>query len=121
MGTFAISLKDNGEYKYTYNNKRGKTLVTSIAYQTKEDCYTNIDLLKNEIGNLSFSKYKTTAGKFYFKISLNETVFCISRKFTTILRIEKAILDIQKYILESEILDFTHYSFPEINFEDEED
>lgn len=117
MGTFAISLKENGDYKYTYNNRRGKTLVTSISYPTKESCYINIQTLKNDFDKINFLKLKTTSGKFYFKILLHDNIMCVSRKFTTILRVEKAINDIKNYMLESEVLDFTHYSFPDIDFD----
>lgn len=121
MGTFAISLKENGEYKYTYNNRRGKTLITSLAYKTKEECQENIELLKREIEAITFLKLKTSANKFYFKLLLHDSILCVSRKFTTLLRIEKAIVDIQTYIVQSEILDFTHYSFPAIDFDTPDD
>jgi uncharacterized protein len=119
MGTFAISLKENGEYRYTYNNRRGKTIITSVSYKTIEECYENIEVIKKEIDQIFFLKLKTTSGKFYFKLSLNETIICVSRKFTTVLRIEKAIMDIKTHIKNSETLDFTSYSFPEINFDND--
>ncbi|UYW00733.1 hypothetical protein K5I29_09400 [Flavobacterium agricola] len=122
MGTFAISLKDNGSYKFTYNNRRGKTVVTSIPQESIEACQNTIDILKAELPQLNFTKFKTAAGKFYFKISLRDETLCTSRKFTTVLRVEKAISEIKTYMTEAEVLDFTTYVFPEINFDsDDED
>jgi len=120
MGTFAVSVKDNGEYKFTYNDNRGKILVTSNSFKSKNECLENINLLKIEIENTTFTKHKTTANKLYFKILLNNETIGVSRKFTTVLRLENAIADIKLNIKQSEMLDFTSYAFPEINFEDSE-
>lgn len=118
MGTFAISTKDNGEYKYTYNNKRGKTVLTSIGFKSKEECKNAISDLIDNIENISITKFKSTSDKFFIRLIQNDVVLCTSRKFTTILRLEKAITDITDNLKYSELLDFTDFSFPDINFDD---
>lgn len=118
MGTFAISTKDNGEFKYTYNNKRGKTVLTSLGYKSKEDCNLAIHYLMENMDKISITKFKSPSDKFFIKLLLEDTVLCISRKFTTILRLEKAITDILENVSKSELLDFTDFSFPEINFDE---
>lgn len=120
MGTFVLSIKENGDYKYTYNNRRGKTIVTSISFKDKIDCLESIVLLKRGFETLSFPKFKTSSGKFFFRVILDGNVHCASRKFTTVLRMEKGMNDIMKYFTSGEILDFTESVFPEIQFEDEE-
>ena len=118
MGTFAISTKDNGDYKYTYNNKRGKTVLTSLGYKSKEECKAAIIELMQNIDKISVAKFKSTSGKFFIRLLWNDNVLCTSRKFTTILRLEKAITDILENVSKSELLDFTDFNFPEINFDE---
>nr|WP_317632828.1 hypothetical protein [uncultured Flavobacterium sp.] len=117
MGTFVISTKENGEFKFTYNNRRGKTVLTSPGFKTKEDCYASIENLKTNFLLTSHPKFKSVSEKYFFKIVLNDAVLCTSRKFTTLLRVEKAISDMNLYLLSGEVLDFTEYCFPEIDFD----
>ncbi len=70
----------------------------------------DIDLLKNKIEAVSFLKFKTPAGKFFFKMMYNGHIHGISRKFTTELLLQKGLDEIQNKFTESEILElFTRY------------
>ncbi|MEW5674859.1 hypothetical protein ABGT15_00915 [Flavobacterium enshiense] len=111
MGTFAISKKENGLFKFEFNSRKGKTLLTSQSYKTKEECEKDIDFLKNRIENVSFLKFKTPAGKFFFKMIHNGHIHGISRKFTTELLLLKGLDEIQSKFTESEILDFSQDIF----------
>ena len=111
MGTFTISKKENGLIKFEFNSRKGKTLLTSQSYKTKEECEKDIDLLKNKIEAVSFLKFKTPAGKFFFKMMYNGHIHGISRKFTTELLLQKGLDEIQNKFAESEILDFSHDIF----------
>ena len=63
MGTFVISTKENGEFKFTYNNRRGKTVLTSPGFKTKEDCYASIENLKTNFLLTSHPKFKSVSEK----------------------------------------------------------
>lgn len=115
MGTLVISQKDNGYYKYTYNNRKGNVLFTSNSHQYKAQCISEITVLKKNFDKINFLKYKTPSGKLYFRIVINEFVLGNSRKFTTPLLMEKAIDDFKRSFLMSEILDFTEDIFGMIN------
>ena len=120
MGTLVISKKENSTYKYTYNNRKGNTVITSNSHQTKAHCISEINVLKRNFSSIEFVRYKTPSGKLYFKLSLNGYVLGASRKFTTPLLLEKGMSDVTKYFMESEILDFTEdvfEAFPEIVFD----
>lgn len=120
MGTLVISKKENNTYKYTYNNRKGNTVITSNSHQTKAHCISEINILKRNFSSIEFVRYKTPSGKLYFKLSINGHVLGASRKFTTPLLLEKGMNDVKKYFMESEILDFTDdvfEVFPDIVFD----
>ena len=111
MGTLVISIKENGKHKYTYNNRKGNTIFTSNSQVSKFACISEITVLKKNFSSLNYIKYKTPAGKLYFKVVVNDFVIGTSRKFTTPLLMEKGMSDFQKNFLNSEILDFTDNIF----------
>lgn len=111
MGTLVISKKENEKYKYTYNNWKGNTIVTSNSHITKAHCISEINILKRNFSSIEFVRYKTPSGKLYFKLNINGHVIATSRKFTTPLLMEKGMNDILKNFLQSEILDFTEDIF----------
>lgn len=113
MSAFVISFKDNGKLKYTFNSRKGSTLLTSMEYPSTEAIYTSIHFLKKNFEKLSFYKFKTPGGKFFFKIALADTIYASSRRFNTELRFEKGIQEVQNHFLEAEILDFTVNIFEE--------
>ena len=114
MGTLVISLKENKKHKYSYNNRKGHTIFTSNSYDSKEKCLSEITVLKKNFSALMYVKYKTPAGKLYFKVVVNEYVLGSSRKFTTPLLMEKGLGDFQKNFVHSEVLDFTEDIFEEL-------
>jgi len=114
MGTLVISKKENNKYKYTYNNRKGNTLVTSNSHETKAHCISEINILKRNFSSIEFVRYKTPSGKLYFKLSVNGHIVGASRKFTTPLLMEKGMKDISDNFIQSEVLDFTEDVFPDI-------
>jgi hypothetical protein len=52
-------------------------------------------------------RFRSPAGKFYFKIILNDKEVAISRKYSTQLMLEKGINEILKYGSKAEYLDFS--------------
>ncbi|POS01481.1 DUF1508 domain-containing protein [Flavobacterium croceum] len=107
MGTFVISKKQNGFYKYEFTSRKGKTIFTSKARELRFECEEEIELLRKECEKLVFTNFKSTNGKFFFKILLNENEIAISRKYTTLLLLQKAVTELQQTIAKSEILDFS--------------
>ena len=114
MGTLVISIKENGKYKCSYNNRKGNTIFTSNSHLSKVQCISEITVLKKNFSSLNFIKYKTPAGKLYFKIVVNDFVIGNSRKFTTPLLLEKGMNDFEKNFVNSEILDFTESIFEDL-------
>ena len=115
MGTFVISKRQNGFYKYEFTSRKGKTIFTSNDFELRFECEEDIEHLKKEYSNLFFMKFKSSGGKFYFKIILNEKEIATSRKYTTQLLLQKCIDDFLRTINKSEILDFSssHFVFPD--------
>lgn len=107
MGAFVISKRLSGDYKFEYTSRKGKTIFTSNAFEFRFECEENIEYIKNNIQNAVFMKFKSTSGKFYFKIIVYDKEVASSRKFTTSLLMQKSIDEIYKYALLAEILDFT--------------
>lgn len=115
MGTIVISKKENGTYKYTYNNRKGNTIFTSVSHSQKAECFSSINVLKKQFEMLQFLKFKTPSGKLFFKLELNSFIVGQSRKFTTPLLIEKGIDDFKNNFVTSEVLDFTIDFFEEVS------
>lgn len=111
MGTFSISKKENGLIKFEFNSRKGKTILTSQPYKTKDECEKDILFLKEKLEQLSFLKFKTPAGKFFFKLLYNGHIHGISRKFTTELLLAKGMDEIKNNFSVSEILDFSEDIF----------
>ena len=108
MGTFVISKRLNDFYKFEFVSRKGKTIFTSNSHELKFECEEEIELLKSSAENFSFLKFKTSRGKYFFKIILDEKIFAASRKYSTELMMQKGINEIIKYISKSEILDFAN-------------
>jgi uncharacterized protein YegP (UPF0339 family) len=111
MGTFVISKRQNGYYKYEFTSRKGKTIFVSNDFELRFECEEHIEFLKNSLELLFFMKFKTKQGKTYFKIILNEKEVAVSRKYTTVLLMQKGIDEINRTIVKSEILDFSNQSF----------
>ena len=107
MSSFVISKRLNGDYKFEFTSRKGKTIFTSNSFELRFECEAAIDFLKNEVSEIVFIKEKSTNGKFYFTITIQDKELANSRKYTTPLLLEKGILEIKKYLQSAEILDFS--------------
>lgn len=111
MGVFVISKRFNDEYKFVFTSRKGKTIFTSLSYELKFECEEDIEKFKLNIESAEFLKFKSTAGKYFFKLFLAGNHFATSRKYTTELRLQKGINEIVQYASKSEILDFSENNF----------
>ncbi|MNX29801.1 hypothetical protein D3C86_599530 [compost metagenome] len=111
MGAFVISKRFNDEYKFVFTSRKGKAIFTSLSYELKFECEADIEKFKLNIDSADFLKFKSTNGKFFFKLLLGGDHFATSRKYTTQLRLQKGIDEIVKYASQSEILDFSTNDF----------
>ena len=107
MSAFVISKKTDGDYKFTFANRKGKTIFTSMACKQKSDCHLIIAALREDLSAFSFTKKRMGSGKYYFRLSRNGLVLANSRKFSTELMLQKGIDQILKYLPEAETLDFS--------------
>jgi uncharacterized protein YegP (UPF0339 family) len=107
MGAFVISKRFDDYYKFVFTSRKGKAIFTSFRYELKFECEEGIEYFKNAIDFVVFEKEKSSGGKYYFKIILENTHFATSRKYNTELLLEKGINEIKDYAHKAEILDFT--------------
>ncbi|MFV5702228.1 DUF1508 domain-containing protein [Flavobacterium sp. XS2P12] len=111
MGAFVISKRNNDEYKFVFTSRKGKIIFTSLSYELKFECEEDIEKLKADIGSADFLKFKSSGGKYFFKLMMEGSHFATSRKYTTSLRLQKGISEIVLYGSKSEILDFSENDF----------
>ncbi len=114
MSAFVISVKENDKYKYTFEHSRGRTLLTSVEHPSINAVYATIDFLQQNFQITTILRYKTTSGKFYFKLAIEDNVYATSRKFNTAIRFNNAIEEVQKNFTTSEILDFSQDIFNDL-------
>ena len=106
MGSFVISKRFSGDYKFEYTSRKGKTIFTSNTYELRMDCEADAELLLSLFDQCVFVKFKTSKGKFFFRVVANNVVMAVSRKYSTELMAQKGIDEIVKYGSRAEILDF---------------
>ncbi len=112
MGAFVISKRLSGEeYKFEFTSRKGKTIFTSNNYELRFECEEEIEFIKASIENATFMKFKSSGGKYYFRLIISEREMAISRKYTTPLLLQKGIDEIIKYASKSETLDFSSDAF----------
>ena len=111
MGAFVISKRYNDEYKFVFTSRKGKVVFTSVSYELKFECEEDIEKFKTSMHSADFLKFKSTSGKFYFKLMVGANHFATSRKYTTSLRLQKGIDEIVRYGSNSEVLDFSGNDF----------
>lgn len=111
MGAFVISKRSNDEYKFVFTSRKGKVVFTSLSYELKFECENDIERFKANMESASFLKFKSSSGKFYFKLMLTGNHFATSRKYTTSLRLQKGIDEIVRFASLSETLDFSVNDF----------
>lgn len=111
MSSFVITKRFNDEYKFEFTSRKGKTIFTSNSFELKFECEEMIDFLKLNIDHAVLLKSKSSSGKYFFRLLIEDTQLAISRKYSTHLMLEKGIKEISKYITKSEILDFSNNDF----------
>lgn len=111
MGMFVISKRFNGEYKFVFASRKGKTIFTSIGCKQKSDCELMIAGVKENIALFSFTKNRTAAGKYFFRLSKGGLVLATSRKYSSEISLQKGINEIMKYVPIGETLDFSENEF----------
>ncbi len=111
MGTFVITKRQNGYYKYEFTSRKGKTIFVGNDFELRFECEEAIEFLKKSISEVFFMKFKSNNGKLYFKIILKDKETAISRKYSTPFLLQKGIDEIIRTISKSEILDFTNQDF----------
>jgi len=111
MGMFVISKRYNGEYKFVFTSRKGKTIFTSISCKQKSDCEVMIAAIRDSIEQFAFTKNGTASGKYFFRLSKGGLVLATSRKYSTELSLKKGINEIMKYVSRAEILDFSDGAF----------
>jgi uncharacterized protein YegP (UPF0339 family) len=107
MGTFVITKRINDLYKFEFVSRKGKPIFISKDFELRFECENEIEKIKEQIQDCFFMQFKSTKGKFYFKIVLSEEEVAVSRKFSTQLMLQKSINEIIKYGNQSEVLDFS--------------
>ena len=107
MGTFVISKRINGDYKFIFASRKGKTVFTSIACKQKSDCEQLISRIQENTDWFSFTRIKASGGKLFFRISKDGLVLASSRKYTTDRLLQKGIDELLRSIANAEILDFS--------------
>ena len=115
MGAFVISKRFNGDYKFIFASRKGKTIFTSIGCKQKSDCELMIAAIKHNMDLFAFTKIRTAAGKYYFRLSKDGLVLANSRKYSTELMLKKGVDEIVKYVHMAETLDFSEgdFAFPD--------
>ncbi len=111
MGMFVISKRYNGDYKFIFASRRGKTIFTSIGCKHKSDCELMISAIKENTELFAFTRIRNAAGKYFFRLSKDGLVLANSRKYSTELRLQKGIDEIVKYAPIAENLDFSENEF----------
>ena len=107
MGAFVISKRFNGDFKFVFTSRKGKTIFTSLSYPAKENCEKDIELIKATLESSTYLKFKSSNGKYYFKLIVRDQELASSRRYTTELRLQKGIDEIVQYGSKAETLDFS--------------
>lgn len=107
MAMFVISKRVNGYYKFDFTSRRGHPIFSSMACKHKSDCKQIIEAIREQFDDFTLTRKSTPAGKHFFRLSRNGLVLASSRYFSTPLRLDKGLDEIQKYMNEAEVLDFS--------------
>ena len=105
MGTFVISQRLTGLYKYEFTSRKGKTIFTSNDFELRFEAEEEILRLKVMIESVVFMRFRSSRGKFYFKIILDKCEVAKSRQYTTQLLMQKewmrycVLLQFQKFLI----------------------
>lgn len=111
MGAFVISKRLNGDFKFVFTTRKGKTIFTSIGCKNKSDCEKMIAAIKENLEQFTLTRSKAAAGKFFFRLSKDGLVLATSRKFSTEFMFQKGIKNLRDQVPNSETLDFSENDF----------
>jgi|SRR5690606_2038678 len=111
MATFVITKNAHSKYKLAYHDYKGTAIAVSKALESKADCLTTIEQFKQHFHRAVIATLKTPKEQHYFQAEIDEEIIFKSRKFNTLLRMEKALDDFKKNFVPSEVLDFTENIF----------
>lgn len=111
MGAFVISKRFNGAFKFVFTSRKGKTIFTSIGYDSKLVCEAAIEFVKTKSESTIFVKFRASNGKYFFRLVVDDLVVANSRKYSTSLMLQKGINEIILYGSKSEVLDFSENDF----------
>ena len=111
MSSFVISKRFNDEYKFEFTSRKGKTIFSSNSFELKFECEEAINFLKSNLENAIFLKSRSSGGKYFFRLLIDNKQLAVSRKYSTQLMLEKGIAEILKNTIKSEILDFSNNDF----------
>ena len=107
MGTFVIAQRASGVYKYEFVSRKGKPIFISNDFELRFECEEEIEALKSAIDKCVFMRFKSSNGKYFFRLILNEKEIAVSRRYSTQLLLQKGIDEIIKYADKAEFLDFS--------------
>lgn len=107
MAMFVISKRTNGHFKFEFTSRRGTPIFSSMACKHKSDCELIIQAIRDDFEGFTLTQKSTPSGKHFFRLSKNGLVLATSRYFSTPLRLQKGLEEIQKYMEEAELLDFS--------------
>ena len=71
MGTFVIAQRLSGVYKYEFVSRKGKTIFTSNDFELRFECEEEIEKLKTSLERCVFMRFKSSSGKFFFRLILD--------------------------------------------------
>ncbi|AMA48337.1 MULTISPECIES: YegP family protein [Flavobacterium] len=118
MATFVISKRLDGYYKFEFVSRKGKTIMTSDSYELRFECEEDIEKLKLALEGATIMRFKTSSGKFYFRLIVEKREIATSRKYTTQLLMQRGIDEMMRSAVVAEVLDFAanEFVFPELEF-----
>ena len=108
MGTFVISKKLNGDFKFNFMSKKGNIILTSQGFESKLKCEEYIELFKQSLKEIKYLKFKASREKYFFKLVFDNQELAVSRKYTTEFSMQKGIDQIMQCSSKAEILDFSN-------------
>ncbi|OWP84103.1 DUF1508 domain-containing protein [Flavobacterium davisii] len=116
MATFVISKRLDGYYKFEFVSRKGRTIMTSDSYELRFECEEGIERLKLGLECATIMRFKTSSGKFYFRLIVEKREVATSRKYTTQLLMQRGIDEVMRSAVMAEVLDFAanEFVFPEL-------
>ena len=117
MATFVISKRLDENYKFEFVSRKGKTILTSDSYELRFECEEDIERLKLSLDSATIMRFKTSSGKFYFRLIIDKKEMATSRKYTTQLLMQRGIDEMMRSAVSAEVLDFASndFVFPDID------